>query len=294
MSHTQVEAVTATVLMIGGPSSGKSSYLIRMWMGIERSTFLRLTGTPPNIEYVEHGAEYFMKGAFAQRNTKDQQTVLPDFEATLELLQGRCAGETRELFLPDIYGELWAEAVQTRELSREWYDRMARAAGAILFIRIHEDAFHEPLDWITAREILAHERTAPPSEHYPTQVVLCELIHFLEQTMVENAKGGSEKPRIAIVISAWDALPADSGTPMAILRKNLPMLAGLLEVIENVEVKVFGVSIFGGDPATDPAILAQCQKDVSGMGWAVLEEPDGTVLTDGDVTLPMHWVLSGK
>ena len=292
MSHVQVEPETVPVLMIGGPSSGKSSYLIRMWMGIEKSSFLRLKGVPRNVEYVEHGAEYFMKGKFAQRNSKDQETVLPDFQATLELLQGPSAGTTRDLFLPDIYGELWTKAVQNRELSREWYDRMARAAGAMLFIRIDEESFHEPLDWITARELLADEKKAPPAE-YPTQVVLCELIHFLGQTMVENAKEGPGKPRIAIVISAWDALPTDRGTPMDVLRKNLPMLAGLLEVIENVEVKVFGVSIFGGDPATDAAILAQCQKDVSGMGWAVLEEPSGNLRSDLDVTLPMHWVLSG-
>lgn len=292
MSQAQMEAATAPVLMIGGPSSGKSSYLIRMWMGIDNSAFLRPVGTPPNVQYVEHGADYLMKGGFAPRNSKDQENVLPDFEATIELLQGPCAGETRELFLPDIYGELWTKAVQARELAPEWYDRMARAAGAILFIRIHEDAFHEPLDWITARDLLADEKKDPPAE-YPTQVVLCELIHFLEQTMVENAKAGSKRPRIAIVISAWDALPADS-TPMGVLRKDLPMLAGLLEVIEDVEVKVFGVSIFGGDPATNPAILAQCKKDVSGLGWAVLEEPDGTLQTNLDVTLPMHWVLSGN
>lgn len=282
------EAIPApAVLLIGGSATGKSNFLVRAWLGLRKSGQVKLIGTPEDIEYVEQGASYLMRGQFVPRTSRD--APVQNFAATVELLEGECKGEVRQILLPDINGELWSKAVHTREIPEEWHRRMQSAHGAILFVRLSQPSFVEPLDWVTARELLGLD-SSEPFDQYPTQVEICELLHFLRDTMLANNR--HRKPRVALVITAWDALPADHGSPEDVVRKNMPMVSGLLEDQKGIEARVFGVSIVDGDLDADADAQRRCKEDLSPLGYSVITNAEGAAEKIRDVTLPIAWVLS--
>lgn len=47
----------------------------------------------------------------------------------------------------------------------------------------------------------------PDDPGLPTQVMLCDLLRFLEVSLVDRPDGGH--PRVAIVVSAWDVVDAE-------------------------------------------------------------------------------------
>ena len=66
------EAIPApAVLLIGGSATGKSNFLVRAWLGLRKSGQVKLIGTPEDIEYVEQGASYLMRGQFVPRTSRD-------------------------------------------------------------------------------------------------------------------------------------------------------------------------------------------------------------------------------
>jgi hypothetical protein len=111
--------------------------------------------------------------------------------------------------VPDVTGELWKDAVLSSELPPEWMNLLKDSSGAVLFIRVHSDLNVTPLDWVTARDLLRLDWGAPnQGDAIPTQVVLCELLRFLQLTLRRRSDGGL--PRIAIAVTAWDRLDAEA------------------------------------------------------------------------------------
>ncbi|RWG20869.1 MAG: hypothetical protein EOQ59_31670, partial [Mesorhizobium sp.] len=60
----------------------------------------------------------------------------------------------RSLTVPDITGELWKRSLETYELPQEWIDALEASSYAIIFIRANSKLNHQPMDWVTAREML--------------------------------------------------------------------------------------------------------------------------------------------
>ena len=48
--------------------------------------------------------------------------------------------DRQELVVPDVSGEIWKAAVETRELSRERMKQLEDAAGAVVFVRVLSQA----------------------------------------------------------------------------------------------------------------------------------------------------------
>jgi len=62
------------------------------------------------------------------------------------------------------------------------------------------------LDWINAERILKLTHGEPNEDinKIPTQVLLCELLRFLEHALKANNPGAL--PRVAVLVTAWDRL----------------------------------------------------------------------------------------
>ncbi|WP_338338979.1 hypothetical protein [Xanthomonas euvesicatoria] len=133
------------------------------------------------------------------------------------------------------------------------------------------------------------ELTSEPS--LPTQVLLCELLRYLDLCLANRANGG--RPHVAVVVAAWDLL--DPGVradgPMAYLRREFPLFAGRLADTGRLDVKLFGLSVVGGDLAVDEDFRNRfLERDITEQGWVVVEDVDG-VKTDEDVMLPIAWAM---
>ena len=144
----------------------------------------------------------------------------------------------------------------------------------------------------TARDLLKMDWAESPhqEESMPTQVLLCELLRFLQLTLRKRSNGGV--PRVAIVITAWDRLDAEAKAlgPSAYIEKQYPLFSGKLEDVSSLDIKLFGTSVVGGDLEADPAFRQRFfEGDLNTSGY-VVQEIDGKVREELDLTLPIAWL----
>jgi hypothetical protein len=279
-----------SIIVLGGPDSGKSNYLGRLWHALDtKSGRLVAVGIPPDLSFPMDTAEHLFKGHFAPHTGRGDSRR--DLDLTVRYASG--GGETR-LVVPDFSGELWTTAVRDSEIAAEWMDELENADGALLFVRVDSDQNKKPLDWVTSSKYL--RKVGQDDEEWaaiPAQVLLCELIRFLEHTM---SSGRDRKPRLSIVVAAWDRVGEDifAKGPLEYLRKEYPMFGGRLDDLETLDTRVFGVSIVGGDLNDDPDFRAKfLDEGIDGKGWVAVPGADGVWVKDPDLSAPLAWAMGG-
>lgn len=147
-----------SIILVGGPASGKTNYIARLWLAFAaRKGRLRAKNLPGNIEYVNQAVAYLQARQFAPRSdTNMDESGRRDF--SIEICSDDGVGEARNLTVPDITGELWSRAIKTYELPKDWMKALEDSSSAILFVRAHSKLNLQPMDWVTAREMLqGHE-----------------------------------------------------------------------------------------------------------------------------------------
>lgn len=279
-----------SVILLGGPDSGKTNYVGRVWPALDAKTGSLVAATQPqDIGFVLDTAEHLFQGHFAPRTEHAEDRR--DFEVIVRPAEG---GEETAIVIPDISGELWRKAVIDSEIAQDWMDELRRAEGALLFVRVGSDQLVRPLDWVTSRKLLSMLGQDEDRSKLPTQVMLCELIRYLELTLATRPGGG--KPRLSVVVSAWDRVDQatfDRG-PSAYLATEYPLLGGRLDDCEALDVQTFGLSVVGGDLKDDPQFRDRfLDGGLDQHGWvAVLDPKSGCWTRQPDITLPIAWVVA--
>jgi hypothetical protein len=279
--------MTASVVVLGGPDSGKTNYIARLWSALrEKKGELVEAVQPTDLDFVLESADHLFQGQFIQRSeqTEDRR----DFEVTVA---SRADGHQAKIVIPDISGELWWRAVADLDVPPDLMDDLRNASGALLFLREGSDQNVQPLDWITAKKHLA-KMQGVEDKGTPTQVLLCELIRFLELTLARRPDGG--KPRLAVVVSAWDLVGTDvfESGPITFLEEEYPILAGRLDDLATLDVQVFGLSVVGGNLNEEAFKKAFLESGIDGHGWvAIREAGTGKWRRDVDVTKPVAWAI---
>lgn len=144
---------SGAVMLVGGPASGKTNYIARLWLAFQaRKGALRADRLPNNIHYVDDAVRHLMALRFAPRSERNIEDGRRDF--VIEVRGNGGTGPEREICVPDITGELWKRAVDTYELPQEWIDDLQRSSSAILFVRALSKFNVQPMDWVTARDVL--------------------------------------------------------------------------------------------------------------------------------------------
>jgi len=144
---------TGSVMLVGGPGSGKTNYIARLWLAFKaKKGALLAERLPTNIQYVDDAVRHLMARKFAPRSERNIEDGRRDF--VIKVRGNSDAGGLKQISVPDITGELWKRAVDTYELHQEWIDEFKGSSSAILFIRAHTKLNAQPMDWVTARDIL--------------------------------------------------------------------------------------------------------------------------------------------
>ncbi len=143
-----------SIMLVGGPASGKTNYIARLWLAfLARKGRLRAQKLPENIEYVNEAVQHLLARKFAPRSERNlEESGRHDFVVKVHGNEG--AGAERDITVPDITGELWRRAINSYELPQEWMDALAASSSAILFVRAHSKLNLQPMDWVTARDLL--------------------------------------------------------------------------------------------------------------------------------------------
>lgn len=283
-------------MLIGTPDSGKTNYLARLWKALgSPHGRLRATAVPESISYVDGALEHLLTGEFAPRS----EATLLDGTGTCSLPISWPSGDSLvpgEIVVPDISGELWLTAVRLSQLPTIWMDKVRNSPGALLFVRIGSDQNIEPLDWVTARDILAQDtlsatETDDESSDIATTVQLCELIRFLELELGTHTN--LPRPRVAILVTAWDILDTEQRqySPTQYLAREYPLVSRRIADLTRLDVNVFGISVVGGD-FQDATFRQQfLAGNIDDFGYVMIDTVGGQPEQTHDLTVPLAWVL---
>lgn len=278
-----------SIVVVGGPDSGKTNFIGRLWRALEmRAGAYESAAVPENIEFVLDTAEHLLQGHFAPRSQREAGRR--DFQIAVKPRGGTAQ---TSIVIPDIHGELWRTAVLQSELSPDWMSELQRADGAFLFVRIQSELNVRPLDWVNSKRLIAKLGEDPKRNELPTQVMLCELLRFLELKLAPRADGSA--PRVALMVSAWDLVDHETAVagPEGYLRREYPLLSGRIDDIDGLDVRVFGVSVVGGDLQADQGYRESfLETGLDGNGWVAIQDlATGKWKREPDLTLPIAWVV---
>jgi hypothetical protein len=300
-----------SVLLIGGQDAGKSNFLFRLWLAIEdgRGALMK-GGLPQELEYLRTGATCILDGSFAGHTPKEVRERV-DVPVSGRDLRAALHGV---LTVPDMAGERILAIYKSREWSHEWEELISPHCACLLFIRADSDQNVAPLDWAMCFEAYGATIGPPdpsdqrreddkknpgelhggagPTVHPPTQVVLTEWLQFLRRAFT-SVVGGAFRPRVGVVVSAWDLVPADQqpAGPAQYIRANFPMLHQFIEAsTDRFDFHVFAVSVVAGDLKDDEFKETYLNGRPQDFGF-VMHSLAGQLEMCPDITLPVAWAL---
>lgn len=292
-----------TVLLIGGPESGKSNYIFRFWLALrDGKTRDIMPGRPPDeAEYLTVGANAQLGGHFAGHT--------PENTGALCEIPVKAKGDPAALIVPDRPGEEWARLYIDRRWPSEWEPLIDSGTSCLVFIRANSPLNQQPLDWMSVQRSygenkanLNREQGSPSigkqgssQSGPPTQVVAVEWLQMLK-ALFRNRVGPRHRPRVGIVVSAWDALSLDDREdgPLGFLRRDFRLLSDFIESnTDRFELSVFGVTLFGGDLDKEAGFHDEFIREGNPRerGFVVSDNLKGTLRCSADLTLPVGWAL---
>jgi hypothetical protein len=286
----------SSVIVVGGRDSGKSNFIFRLWVAInEGCSAIRSNGLPDQLDYLKTGAESLLKAEFAQRT---QHGVASVNVIPFSLAHGG-AEHAGNLIVPDCQGERWTDVFTKREWSGEWEQRITDPCGVLIFVRAASNEIVPSISWLECEQLfgtILPEGEVPPEFVAPTQVVITDLIQFFGKAFMDRL-GHGYKPRIALVISAWDLVPHDrqAAGPVDYIAREFPLLAQFISANDDrFEFAAFGVTIAGGDFDKQPGFREKVLGPDSPhplAGGYVIHESNGAPAQESDLTIPVAWAM---
>lgn len=281
-----------TVLLIGGPDAGKSNFLFRFWLAIRArlNSNLLPDGPPPSAEYLNQGVGKLLIGEFEIHTPHGTDEI-----CEIPVLAN---GEKAVVVVPDRPGEDWSRIYRERRIPNDWMTKLGDNTACLILVRAHSDLNQAPLDWISVQQFHGNEGNliGPARQEVttPTQVVLVDWIQIISRVL-RTRSSTDARSRIGIIVSAWDLLSEEeqAAAPIEYLTEQYPLLADFLESnSKNLEIELFGVSLFGGDPKRSVAFKEAClHAENPCAGGFVVRQVDGEVQRVSDLTLPIRWAL---
>jgi hypothetical protein len=263
---------TRSVLYVGLPASGKTTFLALLYRAIVANGAgpLQLGTYQDDREHVNDVAKRLARCEEALRTLTDH-----DEQLALSL---SVEGEGMFLRIPDLSGERWSHVIEDRRWSVELDRAVAEATGFVLFVHsggVDPDPLIDDVEH-GASVGEAHDVVRTRG----TQVALVDLIQLIAR------RRGPRALRLAIIASAWDLKP-ETLTPNEWLAEDLPLLDQFLAANASpIESDVWGVSAQGGD-FSDPAQREELlRQDV--VGRAIVIAGNGDECT---IAAPMEWAL---
>jgi len=294
--NVEIKGQPRSVLLIGVTDAGKTNFLSRLWLALGVGNgILASAGLPSDLDYLKTGSDHLLKGEFAPHTPRDVRdaTEIPVKNTS----EGR---EFGTLIVPDLPGEQVLSVFKTRQWSSEWENRIGPGCGCLLFVRVDSKELIAPLDWLNCPlQLGSTPATAVPEKDItdkakpPTQVVLVDWLQFLRKAFTARVHG-AYKPRIGIVVAAWDRAPTDqkNAGPGAWVASNLPLLAQYVHANDDeFEFAYFGVSVTSGDFAADPDFKKSYLKGNPRNAGEVVHSLSAVVETSSDMTMPVAWAL---
>jgi hypothetical protein len=236
------------VLLIGLPHTGKTSFLAALWYMVGQSS----VDCAFELDHLDGVSEYLNKIRDAWLGYKPVPRNKAGSEQIASMwLRERATKRQVRLSFPDLSGESFRMQWTQRQMESNYDSYLREATGAILFV--HPDTIVKPQQIATvqaaleamggpdARQKAKVETKTWDPEKAPTQVQLVDLLQFMVSRTYFRAPF-----RLAVVVSAWDRIPAGR-RPSIWISRELPLLKQYLDSNDEVfDVARYGLSAQGG------------------------------------------------
>lgn len=273
--------------IIGLPRSGKTTFLAALWHLIdagEVSTKLVLDKLVGDNTYLNQ-----IVSAWRRCEEVPRTSMLNEKKVAIH---AHVPGDGQRVLLsfPDLSGESFKQQFIMRECSPDYVEGLGLPGGMLLFINANR-----PTDGLTIADITsavgppdtseAEARTerAWTPDFVPEQVRLVDLLQFLQRSPFSR-----RCRRLAVVISAWDAVLTPKPTPEKWLDRELPLLHQFLSNNpQSFQVRVYGVSAQGGD------VTGEQRTELLKRTPSARIECIGPNTDPHDLTAPILWLGGG-
>lgn len=279
-----------SVVSIGLPASGKTTYLAALWYLVKRTG-----GTRLQFNRLLEGDNSHLNNIaerWSEARTQDRTKISGDLVVKLSLLDP----DGREIILgfPDVAGEAFKEMWANRECDSK-VSEMIRDGNVLLFI--HADNIVQPAPLMPLPSSSDAEEE-PPAEGIawspdisPTQVMLVSLLSMLNEPVLG---GPRSTRRLAVMLSAWDIVESRGKSPEEFFREHLPLLNQYLQqCTDGWTSRIYGVSAQGGTydnpdietPGDDASRLLRFDSPIDRIRLIRGTE------TSKDLTEPIEWLI---
>jgi hypothetical protein len=278
---------TADVLVLGGPSTGKTHYAGQLLGRLrhDRQGRLRLrVGGADDLGKLEEVLACLEEGRAAGHTPAGTWTGI------------KCHLETRDgtdvlLEWPDYAGERLFSVIDSRLLALEWRNSVHTAQAWMLFIRpsilhLYEDLVSRPTGLPPG-----HTRSKMKDvggEGWDDRARYVEMLQMLLFAAGRSTSKLLSLPRLAVVLSCWDELE-DAGTPEEVFAKRLPLLYAF---VRNTWLEdawsIWALSSLGRALRPDERDEDFALQGPEKFGFVI---PPGSTEHDPDLTAPVAWLL---
>ena len=207
---------TDLALLVGGPGSGKSTFLVQLYGQLRREvSTLSLVNAPESLAAVRDGLDRLSQG-LPVRHTSAGVKVVQELTTKLQ------NGEILRLSIPDYPGEALDELVDARNISPHWRGLVVQSTRWGLFVRIERMV---SLPSLPENQESMLKATGGDRE-LPLDVRLVELLQILRHERQRHTTLDAYPPDLIVVLSCWDEMPdiADGVTPAMVLKQRMPLL----------------------------------------------------------------------
>ena len=276
-----------TVLLVGGPDSGKTNYLGRLWLAVRDGIGqIVADGIPSDLDYLNEIASYLLQGKFAPHTSHESRNKVIVPIKTL----GKITTFRNNLIVPDVSGEEWMGIYRKRGWSDEWEKEVSDVKGCLIFVRVDSDQNIAAVDWLTwAKQF---QNMDQKNSEIPTQVVLVDWLQCLLSVFAE--KVADYHPRVGVIVAAYDLLPKEQKElgPEIYLKENFPLFWQYITAAEDqFDIRVFGTSIVDGDFIADPAFREKFLESKPAEAGYVVYHSKMRIQKSKDMTLPIQWAM---
>ncbi len=274
-----------SVLLVGGPSTGKTHYgaqlLGRLQLG---RGGLRLRRAPESITPFTEALECLAQGRAADHTARETYE-----EVILQV--STPSGAEVDLVWPDYGGEQVRRLMEERRVDDDWRGRIENSGGWMLVVRpfmLHseDDIFSRPI-----HELAEIEGQGAEEKQWSNQAWYVELLQILRHIRGVDSLSPGGAPPLAIILSCWDELDETrrSLTPPDLLHVQLPLLDAFIRSHWREDsVRVFGLSSLGQELHKEAEDQAYIERGPEEFGYVL--DPSGE--QHSDISLPLQWLLA--
>jgi len=268
------------VLVLGGPSVGKSTFLMQLFGRVASGECsLSLRAAPDSLTAINDGWKRLQQGLPATHTPHGTDSVqtLPAADTN---------GRRLDVRVPEYAGEDLRRVWDAHRLSERWETLARESDHWVVLIRLSQhpdipDLISRPIGEIAS--VAATPSDGDDGQALPIDMLTVELLQILQHGRAQAGISDERQLRVTLALSCWDELGLDAGArPSSVASERLALLDSYCRAVWGSRYRVLGLSSQGralteSEPADD-FIDYGPQK----MGWLVNEDgsqnPDLTML----------------